>query len=115
MATIVRHELNGKRYAYLGMGYAKTKTVVPGMFGGMLNPYEDEEICAKIAVCDQSGKLFWFDSSEFAVVSIDGVAVTELFKMGDEMTHEVEENCPACEAVVFESMLSCPSCGLTLR
>lgn len=115
MATIVRHELNGKRYLYLGMGYAKTKIVAPGMFGGMLNPNEEEEVYEKIAVCDQTGKVFWFDSSAFTVVSIDGVEVSELFNVGDEMIHEEEETCPACEAVVFESMEACPSCGLTLR
>ncbi len=72
MATIVEYNKNGKRFILLGTGFGVFKSSRPGLFGGDWFPNTDEGSESKVAVCDPKGKIYWANSDDLTVVSVDG-------------------------------------------
>jgi hypothetical protein len=69
MAIIVRHRSSPADLVLLGPGYA----AYLGMREGAFTVKEDSGELYKVAVCDGSGAIRWFDSKDVTVVEIDGM------------------------------------------
>ena len=72
MAIIVQHKWNEKRYIFLGAGISEFKSSRPGTVLGTLTPIEDRGRSERLAVCDEHGRIEWFDRDHLYVVSVDG-------------------------------------------
>lgn len=113
MAILIKHETTGVQYVLIGTGYSYYKDSLPGAFGGVLFPNVDEGELQMVALCDASGDIRWLPTSEVTVLSVDGVAVSELLK-GKNDDYERSEKCPACNYPITAKMSVCPSCELRL-
>lgn len=71
MATLVEHVESGNRYLVVGSGFGIYKASRPGLFGNLF-PIEDGGNYHLIAVCDRTGTIKWFYSSDLQVVEVDG-------------------------------------------
>ena len=77
MATIVKNDYTGKRYFLLGTGYGAYKSVKPDIFGDVKRDMDEGE-SALVCVCNSKGKIFWFETAQITVISIDGMSIQEL-------------------------------------
>ena len=75
---IVRDKNTCRKYILLGTGYGAYKAVSPSFFGGKFLPHEEEGILQTVAVCNKSGDIIWYKSSELQVVEIDGIKVSDI-------------------------------------
>ena len=80
MATIVKHVKTGQRYLLLGSGFGAYQSKKPNWFWGDLMADLEEGQYAMVCVCDQAGRIGWLESSQVAVESVDGMAVSEAFQ-----------------------------------
>ena len=78
MAIIVEHLNTGKRAVLLGAGYGAYKASRPSAIFGSWAPVEDAADISMLAVTDESGAVLWCKSDEIKIVSVDGVAPSEL-------------------------------------
>lgn len=72
MATIVRYTKNSRLYIFLGTGFGLFQSSRPGVLGGDWFPNKEEGSESKVAVCDGEGRIFWGQSDDLVVVSVDG-------------------------------------------
>lgn len=68
MAVIVQHKDSEKLFIFLGSGYGayvseNTRRLASREKAGEFT---------MISICDEEGKIWWADSSEFTVISVDG-------------------------------------------
>lgn len=80
MSTIVKHTPTGRRFIYLGAGYHAHPNTPPGaaLIGGSSQYSESERALA--AVCDAEGRIYWCESKELTVESVDGSTPSDLLK-----------------------------------
>ena len=78
MATLLRHKETGERFVLVGTGLGASATARPGLLFGNVAPVEEESMTTAVAVCDASGTIRWIRSSSLTVLSVDGVAPSEL-------------------------------------
>ncbi|MCT4584381.1 MAG: hypothetical protein N4A54_05590 [Peptostreptococcaceae bacterium] len=72
MAIIATNINDGKNYIIVGCGFNLPTPKNPVF---LMSIKEQEGV---VAVCDESGKIFWMNSSELEVVEVDGILVEEL-------------------------------------
>ena len=77
MATIVKNNYTGKRYFLLGAGFGTYKSVKPDIFGDVKRDMDEGE-SALVCVCNSKGEIFWFETTQITVISIDGENIQEL-------------------------------------
>ena len=78
MATIVRHVDTGTRYVLLGAGFGAFQSKKPNWFLGDLMADTTEGQYAMSCVCDNSGNIYWVDSTHLQVESVDGKSAYEI-------------------------------------
>ncbi len=78
MSIVVKNTSNEQIYVLLGCGRSEFQSMQPGNFGGSLKPDGRGGMSQMICVCDESGKIHWFDSEEIVVVSVDGLSVAQV-------------------------------------
>jgi len=78
MATIVRHTNNGIRYVLLGSGFGAFQSKKPNWFLGDLMADTTEGQHAMSCICDDSGQIYWVESAQLVVESVDGKSAYEL-------------------------------------
>ena len=72
MATIVNHIRSGKRYVLLGAGFGAFQSKKPNWLLGDLMADTSEGQYAMACVCDTDGRMYWIESNELTVESVDG-------------------------------------------
>ena len=72
MATIVKHKETGEPYCLLGAGFGGFQSSKPNMFRGNLMADVEEGEYALVCVCNSKGEIFWLETTQVTVVSIDG-------------------------------------------
>ena len=72
MATVVRDTQTGARFVLLGSGFGAFQSKKPNWILGDLMADTTEGKFALVCVCDESGRVFWVDSSRIQVESVDG-------------------------------------------
>ena len=72
MATIVNHVRSGKKYILVGAGFGAFQSKKPNWLLGDLMADTSQGQYAMACVCDSGGKLYWIDSTELTVESVDG-------------------------------------------
>ena len=77
MATIVNHRPTGVNYILLGTGYGAYESVHP-KYCGDLFPSAEMGAFSLVAVSDAHGRIFWLNSGELLVLSVDGKRPSEL-------------------------------------
>ena len=77
MATVVRH-VNGVRYVLLGTGFGAFQSKKPNWFLGDLMADTSEGQCSMACICDATGTIYWVDSSQLFVESVDGKPASEI-------------------------------------
>jgi hypothetical protein len=85
MATLVKNIKSGKCYYLLGASYSFYKDTVPSFFGGNLFPNEEEGEFKIAAVCNELGEIEWFLTEEIIVVEVDGIKVSELININNQL------------------------------
>ena len=83
MATIVKHAPTTKRYVLVGAGFGVFESSKPNWFLGNLKHDKSEGEHHMVCVSDPSGRLFWVDSDEIVVESIDGISPAEILDASD--------------------------------
>jgi len=78
MATIVVEKESRTRFVLVGSGYGAFKATRPGMFLGNWAPTETDGEFPLVLVCNSAGDLFWGQSSEFEILSVDGETPAEI-------------------------------------
>ncbi len=73
MATIVRLVGDSRRYLLIGVGYGTSESAKPHWFMGDLGYERRSTDQSLVCLCDSAGKLYWADSDEITVESIDGI------------------------------------------
>lgn len=74
MPTIVRHIDDARRYVLVGTGYSKSESSQPHWLLGKLVHTLRTSDNPLVCICDEAGKLYWSDSDQIVVESIDGVS-----------------------------------------
>lgn len=72
MATIVNHIRSGKKYVLVGTGFGAFQSKKPNWLLGDLVADTSQGQYAMACVCDKDGRLYWIDSTELTVESVDG-------------------------------------------
>lgn len=80
MAVIVRHRSSHAELVLLGPGYGAYMAMRPGTFLGNSRPHEESAEFFKIAACDRSGNIHWFDAKDVEVVEVDGVTPSDILE-----------------------------------
>ena len=78
MATVVRHVSTGASYVLIGTGFGAFQSKKPNWLLGDLMADTSEGQHAMACVCDADGRIFWVDSSQLIVDSVDGKRVREV-------------------------------------
>lgn len=73
----VKLKSNDKEYAMLGTGYGMFRAQGPTGWTGFPKTNEGSE--KVVAICSSDGEILWAKSEDVYVVSIDGVAISEVF------------------------------------
>jgi hypothetical protein len=111
MAIKVLNTKTNKEYFLLGTGYGMSQSARANLLGGDLFPNIEEDYAQKITVCDEFGRIIWFDSSDIRVISIDG----EALEIEKSDSNDILELCPACGYKIGKDDNACPDCELSLR
>lgn len=72
MSAIVLHIRTGKRYALVGTGFGAFQSKKPNWLLGDLMADTTEGQYAMACVSDSDGSIYWLDSSEIKLDTIDG-------------------------------------------
>ncbi len=83
MATIVIETETQTRFLLVGSGFGAYMATRPGMFFGNLAPDETSGRLPMILVSNAGGELFWAESSDFEVLSVDGESPGDLLARSD--------------------------------
>ena len=78
MSIVVKHVSTEKLYVLLGCGRSEFQSMQPGNFGGSLKPDIRQGADEVICVSDEEGKIHWFDSTEFVVISSNGQPISKV-------------------------------------
>ncbi len=78
MKVVVRNRVTGVQYVLVGSGYGSWKSSRASVTGDLF-PADDSGEHFNMAVCDRTGRIFWFQSTDLQVVSIDGMNVEDVF------------------------------------
>ncbi len=111
MAIKVLNKETNKEYFLLGTGYGMSQSARSSFLGGDLFPNIEEDSVQKITVCDEFGRIIWFDSSDIRVISIDG----EALEIENNDSNDILDLCPACGYKIRKADTVCPDCELSLR
>jgi hypothetical protein len=91
MAVIVRQKDTGDRYILIGSGFGAFKASRPGVFFGNWNPIEESGEIPVVLVCNSSGATTWIKSALLEVVSVDGLAPSQV--LGDDAQLSLGPGC----------------------
>ncbi len=80
MATIVERVTSGKRYVLVGTGFGAFQSKKPNWLLGDLVADTTEGQHAMVCVCDGNGRLYWVESTQLTVVSVDGQPPDDLLQ-----------------------------------
>ena len=69
MAVIVRHKASHIELVLLGPGYGAYMAMAATQYTSS----EESGEFFKVATCDRSGKVLWFDANDVTVVEVDGM------------------------------------------
>ena len=78
MATIVKHAINGQRYILIGTGFGAFQSKKPNWLLGDLVADTSEGQHTMACVCDKDGRMYWVDSTQIVVESVDGQSTSEI-------------------------------------
>lgn len=78
MATIVKHIDSGKRLALIGTGFGAFNISRPDISLGDPSQNENQGELTMVALATPEGRIFWCDSREVVVESIDGESLRTL-------------------------------------
>lgn len=73
MLVFVEHKNTQEAFLLLGTGVGIYRSEVYGKFGDSVK----EGVHKMLAVCDKSGKIYWYPSDELTVVTVDGQEVSD--------------------------------------
>lgn len=74
MAIIVEHKELKMKYILIGTGFGIYKTSKPAGFIANRIPKEDLGEMTMVAVCNEQGKIRWFNSEELIVKKVDEIS-----------------------------------------
>lgn len=77
VATIVKH-MNGKRYVLVGTGFGAFQSKKPNWLLGDLMADTTEGQHTMACVCDKGGRMYWVESNQIVVESVDGHSPREV-------------------------------------
>ena len=77
MATVVRHS-SGNRYVLLGTGFGSFQSQKPNWFLGNLAADTNQGVSPMACICDATGTIYWVDSAELQVESVDGKSASDI-------------------------------------
>lgn len=119
VGIVVKNIRDGKHYALIGTGYGAFKTSHPSVFGGSFFPHYEGGNCQTAAVCDKEGKIYWCDTKDLEVITIDENKPDEILENYiDEIFEEKEKGtdsedkpkCPTCGSDMEDGLI-CTNCG----
>ena len=78
MATIVRLSEDDRRFLLVGTGYGTFESAKPHWLIGDIGYERRSQELSLVCICDASGKLYWADSDDITVESVDGVSPRDI-------------------------------------
>lgn len=75
---IVQSLQSKKRFLFIGTGYGEYESATPGAFLGNWSPDLNHGTSKMVCVCDKTGTLYWTQSKDVRVISINGTNISNL-------------------------------------